>query len=349
MQRTMPFGAVYGFVFILAYSRYLYARFYPRYSMEFFLDGHIEAYKEIGGIVQRNRYDNLKSVVIKRKPELTFNPQFLDFARHYGFSIYACNPGKANEKGRVERVIRDIENFIKVNTFTDIEDLNKKFSLWRIERNNRIHRSTNKKPAEALKEEKLKTLPQIHYKPYRLQPARISKTGFVEFETNRYSAPSQYCGMSCNIQAYPQYIEISVKDRKVAVHKRMFEKRQKIENPSHREKLLNITPNFKHHRIYQLMKGMDSALEHFLNSAEQEGQEPLSVSYELFRLLKGISKETLISAVKMANSIETYKATYIQSLLQPSGYQDNPVLPQNTRLLSIIYEGRQLSDYDELI
>jgi transposase len=114
MQRTMPFGVVYGFVFILAYSRYLYARFYPGSSMEFFLDGHIEAYREIGGTARTNRYDNLKSVVTKRRPELQLNPRFLDFARHYGFSIHACNPGRANEKGRVERVIRDIGDFIRV-------------------------------------------------------------------------------------------------------------------------------------------------------------------------------------------------------------------------------------------
>jgi hypothetical protein len=78
--------------------------------MEFFLEGHMEAFGEIGGIPHRGRYDNLKSVVIRRRPETIYNSQFLDFARHYGFSIYLCTPGRANEKGRVERVIRDMED-----------------------------------------------------------------------------------------------------------------------------------------------------------------------------------------------------------------------------------------------
>lgn len=69
----------------------------------------------------------------------------------------------------------------------------------------------------------------------------------------------------------------------------------------------------------------------------------------LFKLLKNAAKETLISSVKTANSIKAYKSTYIQSLLQPSGHQDNPVHPQDTGLLQIKYEGRNLSDYDELI
>lgn len=97
MEERLPFGIAYGFVFILAYSRYLYVKFYPRHTLEFFLDGHIEAFREIGGMTRTNRYDNLKSVVISRKPELRLNAQFLDFARHYGFSIHPCNP--SNQRG----------------------------------------------------------------------------------------------------------------------------------------------------------------------------------------------------------------------------------------------------------
>ena len=99
MVANLPFGRVYGFAFILAWSRYLFVRFYPRSSMEFFLDGHINAYKEIGGAARSNWYDNLASVVIKRKPELTFNAQFVDYMSHMGVAIHACNPGKGNEKG----------------------------------------------------------------------------------------------------------------------------------------------------------------------------------------------------------------------------------------------------------
>jgi transposase len=349
MQRSLSFGVVYGFVYILAFSRYLYVRFYYRNSMEFFFDGHIEAFRETGGVAGTNRYDNLKSVVTSRKPEITYNAQFLDFARHYGFSIHACNPGKANEKGRVERVIRDIGSFISINTFKDIEELNKKVSLWRIERNNRVHRTTGEKPSVLLKKERLKGLPQIPYKPYRVHQASISTTGFVYFDTNRYSVPSSCSGGPCNIFAYPGHIEIIVNGRKIAVHPRTFKKKTKIENPAHRERLLEISPNFKHQRIYQLMKAMDKNIEQFILCTQQEGQDPLAVAYGLFKLLKGNAKETLISAVKEALTGKIYKAAYVQSLLQPSGYQDNPVHPQDTGLLSIDYEGRDLSDYDELI
>jgi transposase len=265
MEWRIPEGPVYGFMFLLAWSRYLCVKFYLRHSLEFFLDGHLEAYREIKGIARRNRYDNLKSVVIQRRPELKLNPQFLDF------SIHLCSPRRANEKGRVERVIRDAKNFLRVTPVEDLKDLNRKITFWRRERNNRIHRSTGRTPADRLREEKLKPLPQIGYRPYRVVVAGASKTGFVEFETNRYSVPSQYCGMSCEILALPDSLEVLINGRKVAAHRRLFERKKKKEDPSHREKLLSKTPRFKLQRIYQLMTGMAKEVEHFLKQAEQEG------------------------------------------------------------------------------
>ena len=161
--------------------------------------------------------------------------------------------------------------------------------------------------------------------------------------------PSSNSGQACDILAYPQHIEITVKGRKVAAHLRTFQKRIKIENPTHREKLLEITPHFKQQRIYQLMKAMDQSIEQFLKYAEGEGQDPVAVAYGLFKLLKGTAKATVISAVKEAFGNKIYKLTYVQSLLLPTGYQQNPVHPQDAGLLNIDYEGRDLSDYDELI
>ncbi len=350
MEERFPWGVTYGFVMILAYSRYLFVRFYPRQSLEFFLQGHIEAYREIGGVAHRHRYDNLKSVVIERSPELKFNAQFLDFARHYGFSIHPCNPYRANEKGRVERVIRDIRDFLRVNPFENLRDLNRKVGLWRVQRNQRIHRATEKTPVETLKEEKLKALPAIPYRPYRVVLASITKTGFVEFETNRYSVPSSYADRSCELFAYPDHLEIMIKGNRIAYHPRVFDRNGKIELPTHRETLLLMTPQFKAKRIYELIDQMDPALRHFLQEGQQETQDPLAMAYDLFKLLRQVSKAMLLSAVREANRVKVFKTRYVQSLLQVVQPQPpNPLYPQETRLLEIDYERRNLKDYDELL
>ena len=341
-------GPVYGFVYILAWSRYAVARFYPGQSLEFFLDGHLRAFREIGGVAHRHRYDNLRSVVLRRRPEIQFNAQFLDFARHFGFTIHVCNPGKANEKGRIERLIRDLKEDLRITPASDLNELNHQTSLWLKERNQRIHRSTGRAPAEMLAEEKLVSLPEIDYRPYRLVQGVVSKTGFVEFETNRYSVPDSYAGMSCEILAFPDFLEVVVKGRKVATHRRIFERGKKQEIPGHREKLLERSPHFKLQRILALMKGMGAEVEQFLFEAEREGEDVLEAAYQMFRLLKGISKETLLSAVREANSLHVHKVFYIQSLLQPQT-SPHPVCPQDQKLLEITYKDRELDDYDDLI
>ncbi len=349
IEERLPWGVAYGFGIILAYSRYLYVRFYPRQSLEFFLEGHIEAYREMGGVAHRHRYDNIKTVVIERSPEVKLNGQFLDFARHFGFSIHLCNPYRANEKGRIERALRDLRDFLRVNTFQDLKALNRKVSLWRIQRNQRIHRSTQKSPCEALKEEKLKPLPAIAYRPYRVVVASVGKTGFVEFETNRYSVPSSYAEISCEIFAYPDHLEVMIKGNRIALHRRSFNRREKIEDPTHRETMLRMTPQFKSQRIYQLMDQMDPALHRFLHEAQQEGQA-LNTAYECFKLLKCVSKAMLLSAVREANRIGTFKIRYVQSLLQlPQPPPPNPLFPQQSQLLEIDYERRNLKEYDELL
>ena len=200
-----------------------------------------------------------------------------------------------------------------------------------------------------LKEEKLKPLPQVPYKAYRMQTGIVSPTGFISFETNRYSVPSQYSHQSVSMMIYPRYIEIVTHNRGVATHPRSFLKNQKIENPLHREKLIDITPNFKYQRICQLMTKMDDALALFLKRAQEEGEDPTEAAYALFKLLKGVSKHTLLSAVREANKLGTFKVAYIKTLLHPSGSEPHPVYPQNSGLLNITYERSDLTKYDDLI
>ncbi len=341
-------GTVYAFLMVLSYSRYVWGKFYPRCSFEFFLDGHIECFRKFSGLPHSCRYDNLKSVVLQRIPETKYNPQFLEFARHYGFGIYLCNTYSPHEKGRVERVGLDVRTFLYGKTFKDIKDLNEKFSIWLTEKNNTVHRSTNKKPDEMFKEERLIHLPVKEYSPARIIPAvLVSKTGFIQFETNKYSVPNTCAGKTADIVVYPEKIEIFAGNSRVALHKRIFLNNQMIENPLHREKLFEITPGYKYQRILQLMQNMDKAIETFLTHAEHNGEDKIAYAYELFKLLKLVPRDTLIWAVKKACSVSAYKLkSVISSLDLPKEKENNAVYPKDTNILNIKYEERRLEDYD---
>jgi len=343
-------GKVAGFLYVLAYSRYAWGKFYPKTSFEFFLAGHLECFQHLKGLARRHRYDNLKSVVLSRKDSMIqYNPQFLDFARFFGFSIHACNPYSGNEKGRVERPIRDVRAFLYGQDFTDIDDLNDKFRRgWLVKRSNQVHRSTGKTPSQLLGEENLLGLPSGVYPPTRTIPAvGISKTALVEFETNHYSVPSSCVGKTAaEIIAWPEKIEIRVSSQTVAIHSRCFERKCLIQNPLHSEKLLERSGRFKFERILQLMKAMDPAFDHFLWAIKEEF-EKLQAAYELFQLLRIYSRTILVCAVEELNGIGSFKIKALRSLLNlPSPREGDPLWPANLDLLKLSYTQRSLKNYD---
>jgi hypothetical protein len=140
------------------------------------------------------------------------------------------------------------------------------------------------------------------------------------------------------------------KGNRIAFHPRSFDRKDKIEDPTHRETLLLRTPQFKAKRIYQLMDQMEPALHQFLHEVQQQGQDPMAIAYDLFKLLKQVSKAMLLSAIREANRIGIFNIRYVQSLLQvPEHRPQSPVYPHETQLLEIHYERRNLKDYDELL
>jgi transposase len=339
-------GMMAGFIYVLAYSRYAWGVFYPKHSFEFFLSGHVECFKHIGGLAHRHRYDNCKSVVIKRKPEIVYNGQFLDFARFYGFTLHVCNPYSGNEKGRVERVIRDIRVFLYGKIFKDLFDLNNQFHGWLTKRNETIHRVTGKTPKELLGQERLIALPAREYPIYRIEHARASKTAFVDFERNKYSLPTTCVGKRVEVMAYVDHIEICIDGHTVARHKRSFEKNKEIKNPLHEQKLLEYSGSFKMKRILDLIRRMDDVFNAFIENQDDEDSQK-ETAYQIFILLKTHSKVMLISAVRELNAMRSFRIKSLLSLLNvPSPKEGQPLWPQQKDLLNMTYTERKLNDYD---
>ncbi|MBI1871308.1 MAG: IS21 family transposase [Chlamydiae bacterium] len=203
-------GKLSGFALILSYSRYLFAHLFQRHSFEFFIEGHLMAFQSFEGYPRAFRYDNLKSVVLKRDP-LKLNPNFLDFARHYGFEIRLCNVAAGNEKGRVERVIRSLRDtfFNTANDLNTLQALNLALHEWVFKKNQTVHRSTNQMPEALKSKENLKPLPQIPWPNLVIHPPKqTTKTGFLIFDANRYSVPDYLCGHALSLRTFVDHIEI---------------------------------------------------------------------------------------------------------------------------------------------
>lgn len=131
---------LYIFVYVLSYSRAMYAEFTTSQKQKIWQECHMNAFERLG-IPKKLRYDNLKSVVISRQKlpggeeKINFNPDFLNFSRYYKFEIEACPLYYPASKGKVEAGVKYLRNNfmsgeVFQKTFNSIDELNAKLSEW---------------------------------------------------------------------------------------------------------------------------------------------------------------------------------------------------------------------------
>jgi len=78
-------------------------------------EGLIRSFEYFGGVSGKVLVDNQKSAVLEHRvgQEPRFNRRFLDLAGEHGFRMRACKPGRAQIKGKDERMV----GYVKGNFF----------------------------------------------------------------------------------------------------------------------------------------------------------------------------------------------------------------------------------------
>jgi transposase len=342
-------GKLYCFVLILSYSRYLFAHVFARSSFEFFIEGHLMAFPALGGIPYGIRYDNLATVVLKRKPEVQYNPRFLEFSRYYNIEIRLCNPAAGNEKGRVERAIRTLREtfFNTMENHSSLKALNHALHEWVDHKNHTLHRTTEKKPAELLEEEKLRPLPEKPWNNVLIHPpVKTTKTAMMIFDTNSYSVPDYLVGKSLSIHSTPDTVMIYDGTNRVASHPRSFDRGRPIINPLHRS-YAKLSVKAKMQRIYEAIKNLHPAMADFLVKNQVCGEDPQKTAYEIFKLMKSHSRGMLISVASECLNRKSPRLRTFLSYLHMEFTEAETVQPQKGELLNISYQPRGLEAYDE--
>jgi transposase len=342
-------GKLYGFVFILSYSRYLFAHVFARSSFEFFIEGHLMAFSALGGIPYGIRYDNLATVVLKRRPEVQYNPRFLEFSRHYNIEVRLCNPGAGNEKGRVERAIRPLREtfFNTTQMYSSLKALNHGLHEWVDNKNHTIHRTTEKKPVDLLQEEKLRPLPENPWNNVLIHPpVKTTKTAMMVFDTNSYSVPDYLVGKSLSIHSTPDKVMIYDGAKQVASHPRSFDRGRQIINPLHRS-YGKLSVKAKMQRIYEAIKNLHPAISDFLDKNQASGEDPQKTAYEIFKLMKSHSRGMLVSIASECLNKKSPRLRMFLSYLHREPTETETVQPQKGELLNISYQPRGLEEYDE--
>jgi hypothetical protein len=222
----------------------MWAEFVFDISVHSLLRSLARAGEYFGGHCRQWLFDNPKIVVLERSGDaVRFHPLLLELASAYHVQLRVCAVRKPNQKGGVERSIRFLrERFLAARRIISIDQGNRDLLTFFDEiAHPRPHPTKpGKTVAQCLHEERATLLPLPDPRPTTelVTSANVDKTAVVHFDANVYSVPAEYAEETLTLVADDHNVRLLCGDDEVAQHSRSWGKRQRIEDPEHREKLL---------------------------------------------------------------------------------------------------------------
>lgn len=348
------------FVLVLCWSRATFARFTLDQTLESFLRCHVEAFEALGGAPRECLYDNLKSVVLERQGDLIrFHPQIHQLAGHYHFAPKPVAIARGNEKGRVERRIRDLrESFFAARRFSDLDDLNRQLQRWieHVAHARRVPGDQIRTVAEALVEERprLLRLPQHPFPCERVKPTRSGKTPYVRFDGNDYSIPHTLVRKPLTLVASHSTIRLLDGDVEVARHPRCWDKKRQIESEAHLSALADDKRKARSHRGRNRLSAASPSATAFLENIALHGGHLGGSTARLLRLLDQYGAESLDAAIREAHARGAFAAASVAHILDQRRRARgepvplDPVLPDDPRVRDLVIVPHRLDSYDRL-
>jgi transposase len=348
------------FVMVLSWSRATFARFTLDQTLESFLRCHVEAFQRFGGVPRAVLYDNLKSVVLERQGDLIrFHDRILELAGHYHFAPKPVAVARGNEKGRVERRIRDLrESFFAARSFSSLTDLNRQLDTWteQVAHQRRVPGEAEKRVIEALDEERprLLALPEHAFTTDTIRVAVSGKTPYLRFDRNDYSIPHTLIKKPLTLVASEDVVRVLDGDIEVARHRRSWNKGQQIEDEAH---LAALTAEKKKSHDLRGRNRLFVACPHaesFLGAVALHGGHLGGTTSRLLRLLDEHGARELDLALDEAHRRSAFDAQSVAHVLdQRRRARGAPVpiqvtLSNDPRVQSLVVTPHSLERYDRL-
>jgi transposase len=156
--------------------------------------------RRLGGVPTYALTDNEKTVSVDHIARIPVrNPEIVEVGRHYGMTIRTCLPADPQTKGGSEATVRiakadlvptSANLLAEYRTFGELEAACREFCE---QVNDRIHRETRRRPAEALAEERMRLHP-LPERPFTVAfgtTRRVYWDATISVEGVRYSVPHE--------------------------------------------------------------------------------------------------------------------------------------------------------------
>jgi len=222
VERTVPF-----FAMRLMASGVSFVKVYPHAKLEAMLDGIAGGLSFLGGVPRQLMFDNDGTIVreILGGGLRVQTPEFKALAAHYGFEPVFANPGAGNEKGGVESLVKWAQRnlFSPVPRAASLDELNRKLLAECLADSRTRRRGRGDRLVSDLWEAEqahLLDLPSSPFPACRNRFVRVDKTLLVTYDRAVYSVPPAYAGKPLLLRAFWDRVEITDRERTVAVHER---------------------------------------------------------------------------------------------------------------------------------
>jgi len=298
---------IHFFCLDLPQSDACFVKAYPAETTEAFLDGHVSAFAFFGGVPLSVLYDNLKIAVAKicgdGKRERT--RAFTELVSHYLFRDRFGRPGKGNDKGKVEGLVKYARsNFMTpIPTVASFDDLNALLAdrcrARRAERAGRHAETIGERLAADL--EVFRDLPAVPLEPCEKRAARVSSTALVRYRGNDYSVPTRHGFQEVMVKGFVDQVVILCAGDEIARHQRSYGSGIFVFEPLHYLALIETKPNALDQAAPLQGWELPETFQHLRHLLEARmGNRGKREFIQVLRLMEAIPKEVVTFAATEA-------------------------------------------------
>jgi transposase len=340
-------------VCVLPFSHYMYVEAIRSQKQEHFIAAMSRFKKFLGGVTTCIKMDNMRTAVLRsNRYEPVFTEAMEYFAAHYGTTAITARVRKPRDKGSVEKAVdlsyKHIYAPLRNHTFYSLEELNaairKQVELF----NSRPFKNkpgSRKELFEQYEKPALKPLPSSDYEIKHTTDSKVQRNYHVIVGEDRhqYSVPYKLIGKRLKIIYTADMVEIYDGLKRVALHKRSYQKNGYTTNIEHRP------PN--HQKVVEQRAWDD---EYFLRNASYIGQ---SVQTVVQRILtsKGFYEQTYNSCLGILRLGKKYGGQRLEAACKRAlvatkvnyGIVEN-ILKNNLDKLSSTAEDIQIPDHHQI-
>ncbi|TYC96844.1 IS21 family transposase [Arthrobacter echini] len=241
------------FTFRLSNSGKAIHRVYPTQAQEAFLEGHIDAFEDIGGIPTRHiRYDNLTDAVVKviygTGRQRTENQRWVLFRSHYGFDAFYCQPGikGAHEKGGVEGEVGRFRrtHLSPMPVVDSLAELNDQIRQWDIEDEDRRVGNRLRTVAQdfAVERSLLAPITAERFEPGLILTPRVNRSSLIRVRMASYSVPARVIGRPVRVFLRASEVVVFEGRTEIARHPRVVTQHGQSVNLDHYLEVLHHKP-----------------------------------------------------------------------------------------------------------